>query len=607
MARTPEGAAPPPRAGLVAWRGWVAVAAVLAVALSAPSLADGLQGEDWGIVHDATTRAFDPWPLRRAPEVARANGAAREAGLVPWFASPDLQIVFFRPLGTWLLQLDALVARTLGLGTPAAIQLVRAHSLAWLAALVVAGGLVLRRLVGISPAALVALVTFATDDGKAMAAGWISNRPALASAALGLLALVAHDRWRREARLGSAIVAPLALGAAYLAGETALGAALLVLSHALSTERGWAAKARAAAPAALVTLAWATFYALSGYGATGSSVYLSPLGSPRTFVLELPLRLAASALGLLVWPAADGWYAAAHLIPPALALGLGALLACGAVLLVARSTASVPGARLWLLGGALATCATCTVAPSERVLLVPSLAAAALLGLVASAWLEQARDRGRSRAARVAAGAGVAWILGVHVALTATLSPLRARAFVPYEEALRGAVDSAFAGVRPEQQLFLVRVPDAGFSGLTVQLGGRLRRAPPRVRVLYPGTGAATVTRLDSHTLRLRVDGGFFDSLANRMVHDVSRPLAPGHEVRLAGATVVVEESGADGLPRAVLLRTERPLDDAGHVFRMWTGARFEPFPLPSVGSSVEVEPLAKLPFGSARHLFGLP
>ncbi|MCC6216189.1 MAG: hypothetical protein IT376_15095 [Polyangiaceae bacterium] len=599
--------APATLAQVARWPGWPFAAAALAVALAAPSLTDGLQGEDWGIVLDATARAFDPWPFHAAPDPSRANVAAREAGFVPWFSDPELRIVFFRPLGTWLLQLDALVARATGLSGAAGIQLIRAHGLAWLAALIVAGGIALRRLLGPSAAFLLALAVFATDDGKALAAGWISNRPAVVSAALGLFAFVAHDRWRRDGSAVAAVAAPVLLAVAYLGGETALGAALLVVAHALVTERGWRARGRALAPAALVTLAWAAFYALAGYGARGSSVYVSPLGSPQTFLAELPVRFGASMLGLLVWPAADGWYAAAALAPAAVAVAVAVVLGAGALTVLGRAASEARSAPLWWAGGALATSATCTVVSSERVLLVPSLAAAGVLGLAGARWLADTRDPRVPRWRRLGAGAGLAWIVTVQALLTAALATVRARTFVPYESSLRAGVDTAFLGVGPEQQLFLVTVPDAGFGGLTVQLGARLRRAPPRVRVLYPGTGAAAVTRIDDRTLRLRADGGFFDSIANRMLHDVSRPLPPGHAVRLSGVTVVVEEVGQDSLPRAVLVRTDRPLDDPSHVWRRWTGDRFERFALPATGATAEVEPLAKLPFGSTRRVFGVP
>src|SRR5437899_567285 len=60
-----------------------------------------------------------------------------------------------------------------------------------------------------APRWLVGLATalYAFDDAHGAPVAWIANRNALMSASFGVLALTAHDRWRRQERAGFAWIA----------------------------------------------------------------------------------------------------------------------------------------------------------------------------------------------------------------------------------------------------------------------------------------------------------------------------------------------------------------------------------------------------------------
>jgi hypothetical protein len=108
---------------------------------------------------------------------------------------------------------------------PSRPWLMHAHSVAWLALAVFGAGLVFRRRVTPPGAAGLATLLYAIADVHATAVGWLSNRNAVIACALGVLAIVFHDRFRRGGFRAGAVLAPLLLLAALLAGELALGAA----------------------------------------------------------------------------------------------------------------------------------------------------------------------------------------------------------------------------------------------------------------------------------------------------------------------------------------------------------------------------------------------
>src|SRR5688572_16273418 len=133
-----------------------------------------------------------------------------ERGLVPWWASPNLTIRFFRPLSSALLYLDHKVFGHEALP-------MHLHSLVWwVLAVVIARS---RFRASFSPrVAAIATAIFALAPCHAMPLAWLANREALVSIVFGLLALGAYTKWREENRVKSAVVAALFFALAMLGG-----------------------------------------------------------------------------------------------------------------------------------------------------------------------------------------------------------------------------------------------------------------------------------------------------------------------------------------------------------------------------------------------------
>lgn len=216
---------------MFAHRRFPLILAVLAVVLTLPSLGVGWIADD----HYQRARMADadffpglsgqPWRFfdfaGRAPMTW-----AIEIGVWPWWTSPDLRAAFWRPLTVATHWVDYQL-------WPDHAIIMHAHSLAWWAVLIVCVTVMYRRLAGGLWVAGLAALFYAIDDARGMPVGFLANRNAIISTVFGVLAIIYHDRWRRDKSKVGAWLAPACLLAALLSAEAGVGAlAYLVLEQA---------------------------------------------------------------------------------------------------------------------------------------------------------------------------------------------------------------------------------------------------------------------------------------------------------------------------------------------------------------------------------------
>src|SRR5690606_9563033 len=103
-----------------------------------------------------------------------------------------------------------------------------------------------------------ALLLFAVDDAHAASVGWIAARHGVIGAVFGVLALLAHHRWRARGWTAGVVAGPGALALGLLASESALAGLGYLAAYALVLERaeGWRARAKTLVPYAVVVVAW---------------------------------------------------------------------------------------------------------------------------------------------------------------------------------------------------------------------------------------------------------------------------------------------------------------------------------------------------------------
>ena len=254
-------------------------------------------------------RALDLFNLSGDPNAIAAHV---RSGDFPWWTSHALVLRFFRPLAVVTHYVDYAL---FGLHA----WPMHLHNVLWYVLLVALAALAYQRFLPPAAAALAASL-YAIDDAHVEGVGWIASRNTLMTAVFVLATLYFHDRARRGVRLpkatrpftcaspegplGSRALAPLALACALLSSEGGTAAWALLVPYVLFVERApWSERLRSLDRLLAVTLVWAAFYALAGYGARGGDAYVDPLGAPRAFVERLPLVMPALVNELFGAPA----------------------------------------------------------------------------------------------------------------------------------------------------------------------------------------------------------------------------------------------------------------------------------------------------------------
>ncbi|MCA9656455.1 MAG: hypothetical protein H6712_23110 [Myxococcales bacterium] len=567
------------------------LAALLGVLLASPALAQGLQLDD--LLHRAWVElalqgeAPGPWwdfyAVARDPE---SNRMAMEVGASPWWALPELRIRFWRPLSAATHVVDY------GLW-PDAAWLMHAESLAWYGGLVLAVGALLRRLLGPTWVAGLGTVLYAIDDAHAVPASWIAQRNALIVAVLVVTMLWAHDRARRDGWRPGRWLGPLLLGAALLAGESAVAGLGYLVAHALLLEpheqgatRGarLLRAARGLVPYGVVLVGWRLLYTGLGYGAHGSGVYLDPAREPGAYVAVLPDRIAALALGELAWPTPESW--AADPMPWTL-VRWGAVAAVGLLGLgLAPRLGRERGLAVLVVGAGLALLPAATAVPSARLLLLVGVgASAAVASVIAVALGEGGVARWRWPAVVLAIP-----LLLIHGALAPVMLVHR---IVERGRSLERASATTVEGfpadeALAQQTLVIVNAPPTFIAATLWLTPGREAALPRSLRLLGSTFAPVVVQRPDPRSLVLQPVGGYLGDPFTTLLRGPAHPFAAGDTVALAGWSVRVL-GVAHGRPSSVRFDFDEPLDDPSLRWIVWRDGRFVPFEPPAPGRAAAI------------------
>ena len=322
------------------------------------------------------------------------------------------------------------------------------HSILWYAIAVAIMAALCWRLFPGASAVLAALV-FAWSHAHVLPYGWVSARHVLVGGAFALAAIWARVRWRSDGWRPGRWLAPVALAAGLAGSEGALAGVVYWVAYEIAGPEGrdWKRRLWGASPALAVACAYLCIYRMAGGGVVASGGYHDPVSDPLAFaavaVTRLPALLGDALLGVPaelanLWPAG-----------PLVAIGLGGalLLAIGYVCCRPALAAHERAALRWLVLGALgSTLIGVSGFPGGRVLFLPNLGFAALIGILVRAGL--------TRAAGVAGirrglGIAIAAILAVAHLVLAPISSLRVTARTARRARATDAVAASIAAEAP--------------------------------------------------------------------------------------------------------------------------------------------------------------
>jgi hypothetical protein len=567
------------------------IAALLGILLVLPSLGGGWATDDYyhqfAILGPGNARDF----LRSPMEMFRfldgdpdRTHKMMDMGLVPWWTYPGFKGVFWRPLTVLTHCLDYWL-------WPASAALMHLQSILWYGAVVAAVACLYRRLASTAWVAGAAALLYAVDDAHGMAAGWVADRNALLATFFGVLAVLAHDRWRRDGQKLGLAVGPVFLALSLLSAEAGIGVCAYLAAYAIAIDRGpWRARCLSLVPYLAVVLVWRVLWTSLGYGVMNSGYYVDPIGQPGRFAASVLRYGPVLLLGQWATPPSDLFLL---LKPPAVT----GLLLTAAVFLSLLAIALTPllrrerTARFWAIGMLLSLIPVCAAFPMDRLLLFVGIGAMGLLAQFFALVFGRDTQRPSSLSWRLIA-VPLAWALVVIHCILAPLAlpvrvsfPLGSQAFLD-QFRVRTPFDESIA----RQDVVIINAPSEVMAGcLPIQRALEGQPVPRHTRVLAPTVHPVVLSRPDAHTLVIRPMESFMSTAGSRLLRGEDYPMSVGDRVELTGLTIEVTAVTTDGRPAEAAFRFAVPLEDPSLRWLQWTAGNFVAFTPPAIGSSIEI------------------
>ena len=568
-------------------------AAMLDASQSTPSLAQaGLTPPGSGGLGSVLRDLFVAVDPQKNLERLRAYGA------LPWWTCEDYRVAFWRPVASFTHWLDYRLF-------PDSVALMHVHSILWFAAVVLVVTAMYRRLIATGWAAGLAGLFFLLDDSGYFPTMWVANRNLLLSLFFGVLAILSHDRWRRQGWRPGAVVTPLCLMTSILSAEAGVATFAYLFAYEAALRRGlWRRRALALVPSVLVIVLWRLLYNLQGYGAYGGAFYFDPGRDPVGYALAVLRRAPFLLAGQWTSVPADLY----SFLPSATKTLMWLLLAGVTVLIpvillpllrVSRQ------ARFWLVGMYIAVLPFCATIPMSRSLLFVAIGGFGLVAEVLSDWLRRAdwvRELGRGR--RVVYALVIVFIVA-HLPLAVVSRASAARVATTLRERVATTAALGVADCPADRDLVIVNAPNpVSFLYEPYQLASDGEPLPRGIRMLSPGYDAVRVVRTGPCRLAVRaVSDSLLDcQRGKRMdfvffyhylsdVRGAGHPLRAGQRIRMPRMDVEVLAVDERGFPIETAFEFDVPLENASlkWLFWEWEKERYEPFVVPAIGETVEL------------------
>jgi hypothetical protein len=564
---------------------WFFLAVVcLGLVLALPSLGVGFVADDYTFIE----RLEDPHEQATFRLYEFATGAPEQAARLlstrwvayPWWIAEGFKVRFMRPLASGLFALDHALFGRAPLGY-------HVHCLLWYGSLLVAVGLLLRRICA-PPVWQLAFLLFALSASHGESFAWISSRHVLIAtvpALFGLLALIEHAE--RGWRLGS-VLGMLGMVVGLLGSEAALPVACYWLAYAAfgAPDTGDERRrlARLALPVGCLA-AYLLFYKWLGYGVAESGSYLDPISMPRAFWSALPARLAM--LLAEAWASFPSGLALSAL--PVVGTVVGAVMTAAVALLVRAIWPQLEPAERrtlrWLsIGALLALLISAGAFLGPRLLLIPGISAFVVIATI----FQRGWRVARSPVGKLASRALVVCLAAVHFAwapLGLALNAYLIGKLGVATESVDASVDEHF-----RQHLALAQKPPRVFvlvasDPFTAFYGAAVRsvRAPElsdQWSMVSMTRGTHHIERTGPSQLVIRVEPSMLHSTFEGLFRPLNKPFFVGDQAAMPGAFVTVLAVAA-GHPTTIRLTlTSGSFDDNDVCLLAWREQRLVPVQL---------------------------
>ncbi len=544
-------------------------------------------------------------PVRTSGDVRRLKGS----GVLPYWTYDGLKACFWRPLTGFTHWLDYRLF-------PDSPAMMHAHSLMWFAAVVFLVAVLYRRLVGPVWIAGLAAILYLLDENSYLPAMFIANRNALVALVFGILAVLAHHRWRTTGSLPTAVAACFFLLCSLLSAEAGIATFAYIFAYAAILDNGSGVRrGLSLAPGLVVIVLWRIIYNALGYGFYGSGMYLDPVREPLQYAWAVLQRGPVLLMGLWSWQSPDllcfvnDWVRSQAWVVSVV------YLAVVFVILFPMLRGSRL-ARFWFAAMLLSVLPVCAVIPTGRNLLFVAIAGFALIAQFIGYLLGRESWLPKSHLWRAPAWGLCLILVIVHVPMAVAgriISP-KMTSFVLDTMELTADVGSP-EGLE-NQHLVVVNAPNPlafAFASFARAYEGEV--LPRATRILAPGFNRLEVIRTGNRSIMLKAEDGnllegqqadlhfvnFFEQF-NRLFRSERFGMRVGERVELPRMTAEVAAVDAKGLPTQVLFTFDVPLEDASlrWVWFDWEGGCYWAFEVPAIGESAEIAGPRPVPFSEA-------
>ena len=271
----------------------VPVIVTLGLLLVLPTVWSGLLADDYWQVLWLQGTEFNgsraPWSPANLFAFLDGSQASRDSliniGALPWWATADLKVLFWRPVAELTHIVDA---KLFGLNP----VLMHLHSIAWFALLLILLMSFYGHVLASRGLALLSLLIFVVEPFHVGAVLWIANRNIIIAAVFALLAVNLFHRYRQAAQFTSLVFSTLAVLLALLSAESGVMVMGFLVSYALCIDKDPRKALLHLIPAFCVFIGWLITYKTLGYGASGSALmYVDPITRPWAFLQQFAERV----------------------------------------------------------------------------------------------------------------------------------------------------------------------------------------------------------------------------------------------------------------------------------------------------------------------------
>lgn len=615
------------RKAAVSW--WFPFAAgILAFVLAIPTIGGGLISDD--LMHQAkclgTKSLIDKGLLARDSSslsrvmmdlfvwVPKGRSEAFAKNFLIWWEMPDNYLAFWRPLTSLSHWADYHL-------WPNSSALMHLHTIIWCCIAIAVVVLFYRRIIPWPLVAPAATILFLIDQSVYSTASCIACRSSLVTLTFGVLALIWYHDFAVSRRPPALVLSLMAFCVGLAAGEGTIAALAYMLSYALILDqRPFKQRLFPLAPFVVVTACYRLLYQHLGYGAYHSGLYIDPGREPLRLLTNALTQGPAVLLSLLAWPPLTKYLD----FSPDLKLAWSIFAAITLLAMAAAAFRLIRRDRtlqFLLLGAGIAFPLACTtILVHERLLLFVGLGLFGAVAIIVS--------NGIGRVGTLHGHAGLPLrLLAAGLLLTNGVYPL----YYHFRTALSASPLHSPPLPEPRADLSCFNSSDELIIVNTLELEFAIEPYiaslhnvpfPAETKLLAATPFDLTISRQDASSLI--IDSGasalfsgwnLFNSphkpcfarnplFQILLMIGVGRsdqfPMREGDIVEWPGIQVVIDRCNTR--PSRATIRFKNRLEDPHYKWIVWNwrSGRYEPFALPAIGQSVNLE--GQLEFQDARY-----